>query len=173
MGATDFFKIVVLGDGHSGKSTFVKKAGAGAESKYSTQFGAEVTPVRLSTNFGEVEFHCWDIAGQEKFGGLRDAFFVQTSGVIFMFDVTSLASYQALPKWHEQVVRTTDDVPAVVVGNKADVQKRAVPADQLTFHLDNGFHYCETSARAGTNLDEPFVWLARKLTGRSDLTLAP
>ncbi|MGW0734427.1 GTP-binding protein [Streptomyces sp. NPDC002851] len=166
---------MVIGNGNAGKTTFVRKAGAGAKSEYLTAFGAEITPVCPSTNIGEIGFQCWDTAGQENFGvdAVRDGFYLSTDGAIFMFDVTSLASYQAIPNWHQHVARATDDVPAVVVGNKADAQKRAVPADQLTFHLDKGFPYCETSALAGTNLDKPFVWLARKLTGRSDLTLVP
>ncbi|MGW7337318.1 GTP-binding protein [Streptomyces sp. NPDC054808] len=170
---TPTFKIAVIGNGGAGKTTFVKQAAAGAEGTYLTNLGAMVTPVHLSTNMGELVFNCWDTAGQEKFGGLRDGFYVQTMGVIYMFDVTSLASYQALPEWHEDVERNTEDVPAVVIGNKADAQGRAVPADELTFHLDHDLPYYELSAQDGTNLAEPFLSLAQKLTGRSDLTLTP
>ncbi|CAL9335130.1 GTP-binding protein [Streptomyces sp. enrichment culture] len=170
---TPTFKIVVIGNGGVGKSTFVEQAAAGAEGTYVTKLGAMVTPVHLSTNMGDFVFNCWDTAGQEKFGGLRDGFYVQTMGVIYMFDMTSLASYQALPKWHEDVERNTENVPAVVIGNKADTQDRAVPADELTFHLDHDLPYYELSARDDTNLGEPFLSLAQKLIGRSDLALAP
>ncbi|MFH8533269.1 GTP-binding protein [Streptomyces tendae] len=175
MGTTTISKVVVIGDGGVGKTTFLNKVGVPAKGKYVSSHGAQVVPVYMTTNIGDIEFQCWDTAGQEKFGGLRDGFFIQTTGVILMFDVTSLASYQALPAWYEQVERVSDgDVfSAVVVGNKADAQERAVSADRLTFHLDKGLPYCEVSALAGTNLGEPFIWLARDLTGRRDMALVP
>lgn len=36
--------------------------------------GVEVHPLDFSTNHGMVRFYCWDTAGQEKFGGLRDGY---------------------------------------------------------------------------------------------------
>jgi GTP-binding nuclear protein Ran len=34
----------------------------------------EVRPLDFQTNCGKVRFECWDTAGQEKFGGLRDGY---------------------------------------------------------------------------------------------------
>lgn len=36
--------------------------------------GVEVHPLDFFTNFGKIRFYCWDTAGQEKFGGLRDGY---------------------------------------------------------------------------------------------------
>jgi GTPase SAR1 family protein len=36
--------------------------------------GVEVRPLDFQTNCGKVRFECWDTAGQEKFGGLRDGY---------------------------------------------------------------------------------------------------
>ena len=36
--------------------------------------GAEVHRLTFSTNCGPLTFNCWDTAGQEKFGGLRDGY---------------------------------------------------------------------------------------------------
>ena len=36
--------------------------------------GVEVHPLDFSTNRGQIRFFCWDTAGQEKFGGLRDGY---------------------------------------------------------------------------------------------------
>jgi GTP-binding nuclear protein Ran len=36
--------------------------------------GVEVHPLDFHTNCGKIRFYCWDTAGQEKFGGLRDGY---------------------------------------------------------------------------------------------------
>jgi len=36
--------------------------------------GVEVHPLDFHTNCGRIRFYCWDTAGQEKFGGLRDGY---------------------------------------------------------------------------------------------------
>ena len=38
--------------------------------------GVEVHPMTFSTNYGVIQFNVWDTAGQEKFGGLRDGYYI-------------------------------------------------------------------------------------------------
>ncbi|KAM2217731.1 hypothetical protein EV1_016937 [Malus domestica] len=69
------FKLVIVGDGGTGKTTFVKRHLTGEfEKKYEPTIGVEVHPLDFFTNFGKIRFYCWDTAGQEKFGGLRDGY---------------------------------------------------------------------------------------------------
>lgn len=46
-------------------------------------------PLTFHTNRGPICFNVWDTAGQEKFGGLRDGYYIQGQCAIIMFDVTS------------------------------------------------------------------------------------
>lgn len=39
--------------------------------------GVEVHPLVFHTNRGPIKFNVWDTAGQEKFGGLRDGYYIQ------------------------------------------------------------------------------------------------
>ncbi|RWW17504.1 hypothetical protein BHE74_00058500 [Ensete ventricosum] len=58
-----------------GKTTFVKRHLTGEfEKKYEPTIGVEVHPLDFFTNCGKIRFYCWDTAGQEKFGGLRDGY---------------------------------------------------------------------------------------------------
>ena len=72
------FKCVLVGDGGTGKTTFVKRHLTGEfEKKYVATLGVEVHPLVFHTNRGAIRFNVWDTAGQEKFGGLRDGYYIQ------------------------------------------------------------------------------------------------
>jgi GTP-binding nuclear protein Ran len=57
-------------------------------------------------------------AGQEKFGGLRDGYYIQGQCAVIMFDVTSRVTYKNVPNWHRDLVRVCENIPIVLVGNK-------------------------------------------------------
>lgn len=82
----------------------------------------EVHPLQFSTNFGTIIFNVWDTAGQEKFGGLRDGYYIQGQCGIIMFDVTSRITYKNVPNWHRDLERVCENIPIVLCGNKVDVK---------------------------------------------------
>ena len=71
-------------------------------------------------NLGHLIFDVWDTAGQEKFGGLRDGYYINGQCGIIMFDVTSRITYKNVPNWHrKQAVYATDEL--INKSNKAKV----------------------------------------------------
>ena len=129
------FKLILVGDGGVGKTTFVRRHLTGEfEKRYVATLGAssflhgvvcmhrwfasslpthpltpslsqsttgvEVHPLLFHTNRGQIKFNVWDTAGQEKFGGLRDGYYIQGQCAIIMFDVTSRITYKNVPNWH-------------------------------------------------------------------------
>jgi GTPase SAR1 family protein len=84
--------------------------------------GVEVHPLTFHTNFGTICFNVWDTAGQEKFGGLRDGYYIQGQCGIIMFDVTSKITYKNVPNWHRDLERVCENIPIVLCGNKVDVK---------------------------------------------------
>lgn len=140
----------------------------------------EVRPLKVTTSCGPFQFNIWDTAGQEKFGGLRDGYYIYASCGIIMFDVTSRVTYKNVPVWHRDLgrsgrsvfvtvyvcgCRVCPNIPMVLVGNKVDVKNRQVKPKQITFHRKKNLQYIEVSAKSNYNFEKPFLYLARKLTG--------
>jgi len=164
------FKLILVGDGGTGKTTFVKRHLTGEfEKKYVATLGVEVHPLRFHTNYGPIIFNVWDTAGQEKFGGLRDGYYIQGQAAIIMFDVTSRLTYKNVPNWHRDLVRVCENIPIVLCGNKVDIKDRKVKAKQITFHRKKNLQYYDISARSNYNFEKPFLWIARKLAGEPNL----
>jgi GTP-binding nuclear protein Ran len=166
------FKLVLIGDGGVGKTTFVKRHLTGEyEKRYIATVGVEVHPLSFSTTRGRVVFNVWDTAGQEKLSGLRDGYYIGGQCGIIMFDVTSRITYKNVPKWHRDLVRVCENVPIVLVGNKVDVKDRKVKAKQITYHRRHNLQYFDVSAKSNYQFEKPFLWLARRLSGDPNLTL--
>ncbi|TDZ23248.1 GTP-binding nuclear protein GSP1/Ran [Colletotrichum orbiculare MAFF 240422] len=154
----------------SAKTTFVKRHLTGEfEKKYMATLGVEVHPLGFTTNFGQIQFDVWDTAGQEKFGGLRDGYYINGQCGIIMFDVTSRITYKNVPNWHRDLVRVCENIPIVLCGNKVDVKERKVKAKTITFHRKKNLQYYDISAKSNYNFEKPFLWLARKLVGNPAL----
>ncbi|KNG87577.1 hypothetical protein ANOM_004072 [Aspergillus nomiae NRRL 13137] len=151
-------------------TTFVKRHLTGEfEKKYIATLGVEVHPLTFSTNLGTIQFDVWDTAGQEKFGGLRDGYYINGQCGIIMFDVTSRITYKNVPNWHRDLVRVCEGIPIVLCGNKVDVKERKVKAKTITFHRKKNLQYYDISAKSNYNFEKPFLWLARKLVGNPQL----
>eukprot|EP01087_Luapelamoeba_hula_P006219 TRINITY_DN162_c0_g1_i1.p1 TRINITY_DN162_c0_g1~~TRINITY_DN162_c0_g1_i1.p1 ORF type:complete len:215 (+),score=49.12 TRINITY_DN162_c0_g1_i1:64-708(+) len=163
------FKLILVGDGGVGKTTFVKRHLTGEfEKKYVATLGVEVHPLPFTTNFGQIVFNCWDTAGQEKFGGLRDGYYIQGQAAIIMFDVTARLTYKNVPNWHRDLVRVCENIPIVLVGNKVDVKERKVKAKAITFHRKKNLQYYDVSAKSNYNFEKPYLYLARKLLNQGN-----
>ena len=125
--------------------------------------------MKFYTNCGPIQFNVWDTAGQEKFGGLRDGYYILGQCAIIMFDVTSRITYKSVPNWYRDLTRVCENIPIVLCGNKVEVKDRKVKAKQITFHRKKNLQYFEISAKVNYNFEKPFIWITRKVAGNNDI----
>ncbi|XP_017861506.1 PREDICTED: GTP-binding nuclear protein Ran-like [Drosophila arizonae] len=163
------FKLVLVGDGGTGKSTFVKRHMTGEfEKRYLATMGVEVHPLKFHTSRGPLCFNIWDTAGQEKFGGLREGYYIQAQCALIFFDVTSRTTYKNVPNWYRDLIRICGHIPIVLCGNKIDIKNckiRPIKPRTSDFYSKKNMQYFPISAKSNRNFEKPFRWLARVLVG--------
>lgn len=152
------FKVVVVGDGGVGKTTWIKSCLTNEfERKYVATLGVEVHPIRLRTSIGVVTLNMWDCAGVEKFGGLREGYYILANGAIVMADSNDPSSQEKIELWGNSVLQTTGSIPIVVVASKAE---EAEPHFQHDFAI---------STRLDTARYEPLYALVRAMVGNPNI----
>jgi len=162
------FKLILVGDGAVGKTCFSKRLqGKPFESKYIATLGVEVHSVTFQTTEGPIIFDIWCCAGQEKFGGLRDGYYIQGKCAIVMFDHSSRISYKNVAQWFKDVSRVCNDIPIVLVGNKFHSQLEN--PIEVNFHRKKSIEYRAIDVADNKNIHVPMVILARRLLKKPDL----
>lgn len=126
-------KIILVGDGGVGKTTFVNKLQTGQfTSKYKYTVGFEVKYVD--------NMEIWDCAGQEKYSGLRDGYWINAKKAIIMFSMDNRLTFKNVPYWYRDVRRVCGDIPIIIMGNKSDsqseVQKEEVEALATKYNVE-------------------------------------
>ncbi|KAI5186047.1 GTP-binding nuclear protein Ran [Nematocida homosporus] len=163
-------KIVLIGDGGTGKTTFVKRHITGEFTrKYVATIGADTYLLPFFTNYGQVNYNLWDTAGQEKYGGLRDAYYIGADGAIIMFDTTSRITYKNVPNWYRDLRNICPTIPVCICGNKVDVIDRKVKPANMKGRKGMVATYFDISAKSNYNYDKPFLFFSRKIFNLPDL----
>lgn len=140
------------------------------EKRYVPTIGVEVRPLVFHTNYGPLTLNCWDTAGQEKFGVLREGYYIGGEAAIIMFDVTTRITYRNVPIWHKDLTRVCENIPIVLCGNKIDCKDRVVKPKDIFFHRKANLQYYDISAKSNFNYEKPFLYLLRKLTDKPNLS---
>ena len=126
-----------------------------------------MNPISFATNLGTITYNVWDTAGQEKFGGLRDGYYIGGDAAVIMFDVTSRVTYKNVNVWWKDLVRVCENIPIVLCGNKVDQRDRKVKPKEITFHRRKNIQYYDISARSNYNFEKPFLYITKALCGQN------
>ncbi|XP_068202004.1 uncharacterized protein [Palaemon carinicauda] len=166
------YKIVIIGDGGTGKSSYVSRLQSeGFRHEYIATMGVEKTEIVVDTSHGECIISLWDTAGQEKLGPLRDAYYEGADAAIIFCDVTSRVTYKNVPLWHKDVMRVSEGIPIVLCANKIDVKERKVKSKGITYPLKFNMGFFEISVKNRLCLKEPLEYLLQQLTKELDLKI--
>ncbi|KAL3747583.1 hypothetical protein ACJRO7_016388 [Eucalyptus globulus] len=161
------FKLLIVGaDGGTGKSIFVDSAHT------ATIGGVDVYPLEFITNVGKITFNCWDTSGQGKeAGGVLTDYYNGGQCAIIIFDATAMSTYGNVATWLAHLRRFCKDIPVVLCGKKVDLKNRRVVKEELASQLGENLPCFDEDSALGSsyNLEDPFLYLARILTGDRNL----
>lgn len=163
------FKVLLVGDGGVGKTTFCERHLTGKFTKtYNPTLGCDVYILSFNSNYGVIKFNVWDLAGQEKFGGLEETYLNGAKAIIGMCDLTSKISFKSLEHWYNKCA-SSEDLLKVSCGNKYDINNHKINNDDKIKLKDKWSQYYDVSAKSNYNYEKPFLYLSQKLTGFNDL----
>lgn len=170
------FKIVLVGDGGTGKSSYVDRLNDGGFRKeYIATLGIEKHDILVETTNGSFNINIYDTSGQEKFGPLRDDYYKGVNGAILFFDVTSRVTYKNIPQWHKDITRVCPDIPIALCANKIDVNPtvRKVKTKNIIYHqkYPNQISLFEISVKEQKCLKEPIEYILQKIVNDNSLKI--
>jgi len=154
------YKVVVLEDGGVGKTAltiqlclnhFIENYDPTIEDSYRKHAVIDDEPCLIEI---------LDTAGQEEYTALRDQWIREGDGFLIVYSITQRATFERVEKFKYQIsrVKDADDVPVVLVGNKADkMQEREVSAAEgQALARRMGCEFVETSAKTRHNLETAY-----------------
>jgi len=121
--ASYVFKIALLGDEATGKTSLINKFVQNKfEQDYKPTLGASILTKKISLGTPNIDISLviWDIAGQNKYTQIRQLYFQGCSGVIFVYDMTRESTFTDIKqKWIEDFRKfSTPDTVLCLLGIK-------------------------------------------------------
>lgn len=167
-----YFKILVIGEIGSGKSSIVYRLAYNSFSeKYKATIGCEFGMKSFFIDGNEIKVQLWDLAGQDRLNTISRVYCRDASGAIVVADLTDRESMDKAPLWKRSVdnnVSGTDgnSIPMILCLNKIDLVHQDKPSESTLREIadQHGFlnAFC-TSAKTGENIEEALEYLIRSV----------
>lgn len=121
------FKVVIIGDSFTGKTSLTYRLCTGKfYEKLETTIGVDFFEKIVKINDERVKLQLWDSAGQERFRkSMTIHYYRNVDAIVFVYDVTSLSSFESLWMWAEEYKHYTvpERIVKILIGNKCDLKK--------------------------------------------------
>lgn len=153
-------KIILTGSFGVGKtSLFNQFIFSKFDDKYLTTIGVKVNKKSIEVEGKDVSLLLWDIAGEVSQDKIPNSYFLGSSGIIYVFDLTRPSTYKNMATDLEYLKGMSSDALIRVVGNKSDLltpDKIAEVKESIPMEWD-----LITSAKTGENVDNLFYGLGK------------
>ena len=162
------YKVLLLGDSTVGKTCFLMKyTDKSFQEVHMSTIGLDYRLKTMTLKNGKnIKLQIWDTAGQDRFRAITKNYYKGANGIILIYDVTSIQTYENVKNWITQIrEEASKNVVIYIAGNKIDMEEeRKVTTEEGQKLADEyGFPFIETSAKSGINIDETFSDLAEKI----------
>ena len=162
MAKIEDIKVITLGNSAVGKTSFLMKYIDNSFTlTYTTTLGVDFKQKKIKLKDGrDVRLRIFDTAGQERFKAVSVSFIKKADGVILMYDISDLESFEAVENWIKSIREIgKEKLPIILVGNKCDLSddKRMISLKEGQDKADEfNIPFYETSCKEGINIKEVF-----------------
>lgn len=174
-------KVLVLGDGEVGKSSFIKRLCQNVYSeKHKKTVGLDFNLKQLSVDGNSIKLQLWDISANDRRGNnpIGRLFYKNALGCFLVYDLSKPESLNNIIKWIEEInskvtLPSGKKLPILLVGNKSDlIDNTQVSVDENILEKicteNNLIGYVITSAANGDNVEKATVKLVREICRYDD-----
>ena len=155
-------KIALLGDSSVGKTNLVLRF---TENTFTVNIPPTIgydyksKTIILNKSKKKAKLQIWDTAGQERYMSLCKTVFQRVDGVMLVYDITQLITFENILKWINIIREYNDLMPIILIGNKIDkINERLVTFENgEKLAAENNIKFMETSALTGENVDDAFI----------------
>ena len=162
MAKIEDIKVITLGNSAVGKTSFLMKYIDNSFTlTYTTTLGIDFKQKKIKLKDGrDVRLRIFDTAGQERFKAVSVSFIKKADGVILIYDISDIESFEAVDNWIKSIREIgKDKLPIILVGNKCDLSddKRQVSLKEGQDKANEfNIPFYETSCKEGINIKEVF-----------------
>ena len=164
------FKIIVVGNSGTGKTSFVNKWIKDTfDETYKATIVSEFSYKIVDYKDKSYKIQLWDLAGMDQNICITKIFSKDSHGCIVVSDITDEKTLTECVKWKNTVDETTKfldgtNIPSILIRNKVDLLENENNNDEedkmKEFCEKNQFLRCFiTSAKTGTNIEEAMNFL--------------
>jgi small GTP-binding protein len=172
-----YLKVLVIGDNACGKTSLVNRIVHNTyQDTYKATLGCEFGLKTLEIAGEQVRVQLWDIAGQDRLGGISRMYCRDANGAMVICDLTNPTSIERVTTWKRQVDDNAhhpdgSPIPMVICLNKVDLFNAATcmkqeEVDRLVSSnkfLSGMF----TSAKTSLNVEESLSRLVKQIITRA------
>ncbi|XP_073984530.1 RAS oncogene family member RabX4 [Rhodnius prolixus] len=159
------YKVLVLGDSNVGKTCIVHRyCDETYYDTYISTIGIDFKQKIICVDGTPIKMQIWDTAGQERFRTLTTAYYRGAMGILLMYDVTSMESFNNLTYWLKNIEENASpEVVKVLAGNKCDATSQRVVDQEMGQKIAENYDipFYEVSCKQNINIEKIFLTLAR------------
>ena len=135
--------------------------------------GVDFKVKHLEVEGKRVKLTVWDTAGQERFRTLTSSYYRGAHGVVLVYDVTRMDSFENLEQWLKEVqlysAGGAESVVKLLVGNKCDLDRKVGKAQADDWARKNGMLFLEASAKTRLGIRQVFLEVVKKMLENPDI----
>lgn len=164
------FKLVLLGEGDVGKSSLVcRYAKDTYDGDYLATIGTDIhVKMIMIDNDVLVKLVVWDIACQDEFAELREAYYQNTSGAFFVFDTARPETIERVDELIDALFSVTGPIPLILLENKIDLETAISKKDIKALVRKYKVDLIRTSTKEDdTNVEKAFTKMTKEMLKRA------